>query len=128
MTSPTTKSAFSQRAAEPTSCLFDNWIDPIETAVRNRVRSFIEALIESELEAALDRPRYGRRAVVNDDSAEPSPSAVGHRHGKRKRKLTGTFGATEISEHGWCSRTVARRNGRAKPCAPTNVARWPPTR
>jgi putative transposase len=97
MTSPTTKSAFSQRAAEPTSCLFDNWIDPIETAVRNRVRSFIEALIESELEAALDRPRYGRRAVVNDDSAEPSPSAVGHRHGKRKRKLTGTFGATEIS-------------------------------
>jgi transposase-like protein len=97
MTSPTTKAALSQPAAEPTSCLFDNWIDPIETAVRRRVRSFIEALIESELEAALDRPRYGRRATVNDDSAEPSPGAVGHRHGKRRRKLTGTFGTTEIS-------------------------------
>ncbi|WP_040620768.1 IS256 family transposase [Rhodovulum sp. PH10] len=97
MTSPTTKSAISQPAAEPTSCLFDNWIDPIETAVRRRVRSFIEALIESELEAALDRPRYGRRATVNDDSEEPSPGAVGYRHGKRTRKLTGTFGTTEIA-------------------------------
>lgn len=96
MKSPITKPTSFQPAAEPTSCLFDNWIDPIETAVRRRVRSFIEALIESELDAALDRPRYGRRAVVNDDSAAPSTGAVGHRHGKRTRKLTGTFGTTEI--------------------------------
>jgi transposase-like protein len=97
MKSPITKPIPSQPWAEPASCLFDNWIDPIETAVRNRVRSFIEALIESELDAALDRPRYGRRAILNDDSAEPSPSAVGHRHGKRTPKLTGTFGTTEIT-------------------------------
>lgn len=86
MTIPTTKNALSQPAAEPTSCLFDNWIDPIETAVRSRVRSFIEALIESELAAALDRPRYGRRATVDAAAAAP----FGHRHGKRTRKLTGT--------------------------------------
>ena len=34
--------------------LFDNWFDPIESAVRDRVRSFIEELIESELETVLN--------------------------------------------------------------------------
>ena len=29
--------------------LFDSWFDPIEHAVRDRVRSFIEELIEGEL-------------------------------------------------------------------------------
>lgn len=97
MTSPTTKTAAVQPAGATTACLFDTWFDPIETAVRSRMRSFIETLIESELEAALDRPRYGRRSTVTDDSAEPSPGAVGHRHRKRRRKLTGTLGTTEIA-------------------------------
>ena len=44
--------------------LFDNWFDPIETGLRARVREFIEALIRGELDAALARPRYGRRAKV----------------------------------------------------------------
>jgi putative transposase len=96
MKSPITKTALSQPAAEPTSCLFDNWIDPIETAIRSRVRSFIEALIESELEALLARPRYGRHAL-GDDAPEAPAGVSGHRHGKRTRKLTGTFGTTEIS-------------------------------
>jgi transposase-like protein len=96
MKSPITKTAASQPTTEPTSYLFDNWIDPIETAVRSRVRSFIEALIESELEAALARPRYGRHAT-GDDATEPPPGVSGHRHGKRTRKLTGTFGRTEIA-------------------------------
>ena len=30
--------------------------------MRERVRGFIQAMIESELDAALKRPRYGRRA------------------------------------------------------------------
>ena len=71
---------------------FDNWFDPIETALRERARNFIEELIHGELTAALDRPRYGRRGM------KESPSAlVGHRHGSRTRSLTGTFGTTEIT-------------------------------
>ncbi len=42
--------------------LFDNWFDPIETELRTKVRGFIEAMIEEELETALARPRYGRRS------------------------------------------------------------------
>ena len=49
--------------------LFDGWFDPIESAARERVRSFIEELIESELETVLARPRYGRRAKDSDRGA-----------------------------------------------------------
>src|SRR3974377_2177625 len=70
--------------------LFDNWFDPIETALRERAPNFTEELIQGDLTAALDRPRYGRRGM------KESPSAlVGHRHGSRTRSLTGTFGTTE---------------------------------
>ena len=37
--------------------LFEDWFDPIETAVRDQVRHFIEGLIEAELEEVLARPR-----------------------------------------------------------------------
>ena len=74
--------------------LFDAWFDPIEHAVRDRVRSFIEELIEGELSAVLARPRYGRRA---QDGGANSGGSVGYRHGSRKRMLTGTFGRTEIA-------------------------------
>ena len=75
--------------------LFDNWFDPIETELRTKVRGFIEIMIEEELEAALARPRYGRRSgpSVEDDAA----AVAGHRHGRRIRSLTGTFGRTEIA-------------------------------
>jgi len=76
--------------------LFDSWFDPIESAVRERVRSFIEELIESELETVLARPRYGRRAKDSDRGATAA-GVVGHRHGRRTRRLTGTFGQTEIA-------------------------------
>ena len=76
--------------------LFDNWFDPIETALRTKVRGFIETLVEEELETALSRPRYGRRPEppAEDHAAEP---IVGHRHGHRMRSLTGTFGPTQIA-------------------------------
>jgi putative transposase len=76
--------------------LFDNWFDPIETELRTKVRGFIEAMIEEELETALARPRYGRRSglLVEDGAAV---SIAGHRHGRRIRSLTGTFGRTEIT-------------------------------
>ena len=38
-----------QSDVSPTSRLFDDWIDPIETGVRARVRDWIEALVHSEL-------------------------------------------------------------------------------
>ncbi len=76
--------------------LFDNWFDPIETALRTKVRGFIETLVEEELGTALSRPRYGRRLELPaaDHADEP---IVGHRHGHRMRSLTGTFGPTEIA-------------------------------
>ena len=72
---------------------FDNWFDPIEIGVRERVREFIEALIRGELDAVLARPRYGR--AKNDDACPAG--IVGHRHGSRTRSLTGSFGKTEIT-------------------------------
>jgi len=44
-------------ASETASQLFDNWFDPIESGLRERVRGFIEEMIRGELDAALDRPR-----------------------------------------------------------------------
>ncbi len=79
-------------ASEPTAQLFDNWFDPIESGVRERVRGFIEELIRCELDAALARPRYGRAS-----NTEGGPAGLaGHRHGSRTRSLTGRFGKTEI--------------------------------
>lgn len=77
---------------QPEARLFDTWIDPIEIGVRERVRDWIEALIEAELEAALGRPRYGRAA-----GDEPAVGPRGYRHGRRSRTLTGSFGSTEIA-------------------------------
>jgi putative transposase len=93
MTSDITKSDCAQLEDQGTALLFDNWFDPIESAVRARVRGFIEELIENELETVLARPRYGRRAEGSDDGA----GVAGHRHGQRQRTLTGTFGKTEIT-------------------------------
>ena len=59
MTSVTTKPDFSQPAAETAVYLFDNWFDPIEGGLRDRVREFIHAMIEGELDVALSRPRNG---------------------------------------------------------------------
>ena len=77
------------------SQLFDDWIDPIETGVRARVRDWIEALIHSELDTALQRPRYGRST---GGETEPAVAPVrGYRNGSRTRTLTGTFGKTDIT-------------------------------
>lgn len=58
------------------------------------MRGFIETMLESELDAVLARPRYGRRPVERHGEVA---GAAGHRHGHRIRRLTGTFGATEIA-------------------------------
>ena len=74
--------------------LFDNWFDPIESEVRSRAREFIEEMIRGELDTVLARPRYGRSQISGD---EESAVVTGHRHGSRKRSLTGTFGPIEIA-------------------------------
>jgi transposase-like protein len=91
MTKNTTKAA----TVAADIMLFDNWFYPIEDGVRERVRGFIETMLEEELDGALSRPRYGRRKTPGGEDAV-SP-LVGFRHGHRKRALTGTFGKTEIS-------------------------------
>jgi putative transposase len=62
-----------------------DWLDPLEKAVRGRVRSFIEQLLEEELEAALGRGRYERVAGSNG------------RHGHRRCQLVTTFGPLSLS-------------------------------
>ena len=94
MTSTTTKPDSAQPAAEMAVDLFDSWFDPLETELRARARGFIEELIRGELDAVLARPRYGRSQVACD---EGRAGVAGHRHGSRKRTLTGTFGPVEIA-------------------------------
>ena len=70
----------------PVPLLGEDWFDPLEAGVRQHIRSFIEAMLESELDAVLNRGRYERIGPVQ-----------GHRHGHRDRQLLGTFGPTTVS-------------------------------
>ncbi len=65
----------------------DAWFDPIEAGIRERVRGFIEELLEQELTAALGRTRHER--------AEGEPA--GYRNGTRERQLLGSFGPVALS-------------------------------
>lgn len=94
MTSTITKPDSSQPEAGTAPQLFDDWFDPIEAAVRDRARQFIEELIQGELDAVLARPRYGRSKAAGE---EERAGVAGHRHGSRRRSLTGTFGPIEVA-------------------------------
>ena len=63
------------------------WFDPIEVAIRDRVRGFIEELVEAELDDALGRARYQRPG-----DAQMAGGTAGYRHGRRERQLLGSFG------------------------------------
>ena len=73
-------------APTPSPFAGSDWFDPLEEAVRGQVRSFIEQLLEQELEAALGRARYERGAMSN-----------GRRHGHRPRQLVTTFGPVTLA-------------------------------
>jgi putative transposase len=96
MTNVTTKPDSSQPLSEAAVHLFDNWFDPIEAGLRGRVREFINAMIEDELDTALSRPRYARGTKRSGEEAEVAVGATGHRHGHRSRSLLGSFGRVEI--------------------------------
>ena len=73
MTSNSTKLPSLQSPPETAIALLDDWFDPIEAGLRDRVREFIQAMIEAELEGALCRRRYGRRPIPqNEDTNGPS--------------------------------------------------------
>ena len=97
MTNNSTKSVALQSAAETAAHLLDDWFDPIEAGLRDRVRELIQGMIESELEAALSRPRYARRPKEASENADGAGGITGHRHGHRSRSLLGTFGRVEIA-------------------------------
>src|SRR5215213_1924341 len=86
----------------------DAWFDPIEAGIRDRIRGFIEVMLEEELAAVLGGGRYERG------------HGKGHRHGKRSRHLLGSFGPTTISvpraiwrapTHGVCGACSAHCSG-----------------
>src|SRR3989442_14825205 len=92
----TRKSDSSPPAGDTAVYLFDDWFDPIEAGVRDRVREFIQAMVEGELDATLMRRRYGRRPTSTSDDDDGLVAVTGHRHGHRSRSLTGTFGRVEV--------------------------------
>ena len=61
------------------------WFDPIEAELRERIRGFLEEMVEQEATAALGRSRYQRGA------------SAGYRNGTRSRRLLGSFGPVEIA-------------------------------
>ena len=97
MTSNSTKLPSLQSPPETAIALLDDWFDPIEAGLRDRVREFIQAMIEAELEGALCRGRYGRRPIPQDEDTNGPSGMSGHRHGHRSRSLVGTFGRVEIA-------------------------------
>src|SRR5207302_7487146 len=96
MTSNSTKLPVQGSDAEIAVGLLDEWFDPIEAGLRDRVREFIQTMIESELEAVLSRPRYARRRKADPEN-NGGRGIAGHRHGHRSRSLLGTFGRVEIA-------------------------------
>ncbi len=81
MTSTTTKPDAIQPEAGTSSFLFDDWFDPIEAGLRERVRDFIDTMIRAELDAALARPRYARRPAAGGGGDGAAAEVAGHRHG-----------------------------------------------
>ena len=79
MTNISTTSPSLQSEGETTVHLLDNWFDAIEVGLRERVREFIQAMIESELETALARPRYGRRPTGDVQNGDGPKGISGHR-------------------------------------------------
>ena len=83
------------RSAESLGVFDETWFDPIEIGVRDRIRGFIEALVEAELNEVLGRTRYQRPG--RNPGTEAAGETVGYRHGRRERRLLGSFGPAVIS-------------------------------
>ena len=66
--------------------MLDDWIDPLEQALRDGVQNYLRDLLELEVTHALGRLRYGRQGGAN-----------GHRNGHRSRELVSTMGRMTVA-------------------------------
>ncbi len=87
---------------ETAACLFEDWFDPIESGLRERVRGFIEEMIRSELEAVLARPPLcptAHRSGARQHASGPArPSArQPHAHPDGDLRVDGDHRATGAS-------------------------------
>ena len=57
--------------ADEVPLLGAGWFDPLEAGVRQRIRGFIENMLEEELAAALGRGRYDRSAAAAGPPGAP---------------------------------------------------------
>ena len=64
MTKVTTASDSFEPATDTAAHLFDNWFDPIESGVRERVREFIEMLICDWMQRSLGHGMGGQRMMT----------------------------------------------------------------
>ena len=87
----------------------DDWFDPLEEAVRQSIRGFIEEMLDGELKRTLGRGRYQRTGQVS-----------GYRNGRRERQLLGTFGPVTVSVPRARLFDEASASGRAGRCRPSN--------
>ncbi|TIP23328.1 MAG: hypothetical protein E5X67_33780 [Mesorhizobium sp.] len=71
---------------------FDNRLDPIEAGLRERVRGFIETMLDTKLDAVLAPPVMSGNWRRSDEIG-----VTDHHHGRRTRTLTRTIGTTEIA-------------------------------
>ena len=96
MTSVTTKPDSSHPTGETAVYLFDNWFDPIEGGVRDRVREFIHAMIEGELDicARPGSPYPCRPRRQTGRRVRGAPGVCWCRQGRR-----GDRGAARQAEH-----------------------------
>ena len=87
MTSNSTKSSSLQSEAEAAVHPLDDWFDPIEAVLRDRVREFIQAMIESELEEAGDRLFTFTRLPVSQWKSARTTNAIERLHEEFKRRI-----------------------------------------
>jgi hypothetical protein len=76
MTNVTMKLEQSQPQTDAAVHLFDNWFDPIEAGLRDRVREFIHAMVEGELDMALFSLLRPVKAKISWDGGRPVATRV----------------------------------------------------
>src|SRR5574337_1888937 len=72
-------------AIEPVS-MPEDWVSPLEQALREGVQSYLRELLELEVTRALGRLRYGRQ-----------DGAQGSRNGHRARALVSALGRIQVA-------------------------------
>ena len=120
MTDVISKSHSVHPTGQPEARLFDTWIDPIETGVRERVRDWIEALIEAELAAA---PVMAVRRARSLPSAR---AAIAMAAGRARSPAPSAQPRSPCHGPACIPRMEAPQNGGVQPFGPISAARKPP--